>query len=248
MVVFDDENRMLKSLRFDQPTSWLATQVARAPNVWNRAWAIEQLSARATDSTAGAALANAVRNGADVTARSLAAQALGRFPASVALPGLAAAAKDTSAVVREAAIRTLGSIRSPDALALARAAFANDSSYAVRAAAVTTVAQLDSAQAHDVIVQALAIPSYRSMIQTAALAAALHTEDASLVPTLEQRLGDQPLVAIALAWFATNGSSDASEVLVRHRTDDRPWVRRWVDAAFRQAGLAPEGAAARSGQ
>jgi aminopeptidase N len=247
MVVFDDENRMLKSLRFDQPTSWLAAAVAKAPNVWNRAWAIEQLSVRAADSAAGAALVDAARNGSDPTVRSLAAQALGRFPAAVALPGLASAAKDTSAVVREASIRTLAAIRSPDALALTRTAFAQDSSYAVRASAVTAIAQLDSTQARDVIVQALGTPSYRSMIQTAALAAALHTDDASLVPVLEQRLGDQPLVAIALAWFATHGSSDAGEVLARHRTDDRAWVRRWVDAAFRQAGLPPD-AAAPSGQ
>jgi aminopeptidase N len=248
MVVFDDENRMLKSLRFDQPTSWLATQVAKAPNVWNRAWAIEQLAARTAEAHAGIALADAAKAGSDVTVRSLAAQGLGRFRAELALPGLKTALGDTSAVVREAAVRTLGSIRSPEALALARAAFSSDSSYAVRASAVTTIAQLDSAQARAAIVQALGMPSYRSMIQTAALAAALHTEDASLVPTLEERLGDQPLVAIALAWFATHGSSEASRALARHRADDRPWVRRWVDAAFRQAGLPAEGTAGRSGQ
>ena len=248
MVVFDDENRMLKTLRFDQPTSWLAAELAKAPNVWNRAWAAEQLSVRPAEAEAGVALIDAVTHGSDLTIRSLAAQGLGRFRAELALPGLKAALRDTSAVVREAAVRTLGLVRSPDAVVLARAAFANDSSYAVRAAAVATVAQLDSAKARDVIERALATPSYRSMIQTAALAAALHTEDASLVPTLEQRLGDQPLVAIALAWFATHGSSDAADALARHRSDERAWVRRWVDAAFRQAGLPPERAAERSGQ
>jgi len=248
MVVFDDENRMLKTLRFDQPTSWLAAQLAKAPNVWNRAWAAEQLSVRPAEAVAGVALIDALTHGSDPIIRSLAAQGLGRFRGELALPGLKAALRDTSAVVREAAVRTLGLIRSPDAVVLARAAFANDSSYAVRAAAVATVAQLDSAKARDVIERALATPSYRSMIQTAALAAALHTEDASLVPTLEQRLGDQPLVAIALAWFATHGSSDAADALARHRTDERAWVRRWVDAAFRQAGLPPERAAERSGQ
>jgi len=197
---------------------------------------------------AGVALIDALTHGSDPIIRSLAAQGLGRFRGELALPGLKAALRDTSAVVREAAVRTLGLIRSPDAVVLARAAFANDSSYAVRAAAVATVAQLDSAKARDVIERALATPSYRSMIQTAALAAALHTEDASLVATLEQRLGDQPLVAIALAWFATHGSSDAADALARHRTDERAWVRRWVDAAFRQAGLPPERAAERSGQ
>jgi aminopeptidase N len=237
MVVFDDENRMLKTLQFDQPTAWLAAQAAGAANLWNRTWAIGQLSGRTSDAAAGAALVAAAGGGSDATVRGLAVQALSRFPASVALAGLEAAGRDTAATVRESAVRALAAIRTPDALALARAAFAHDSSYAVRAAAVGSVAQLDSAGAHDVIVQALAMPSYRSMIQTAALAAALHTEDASLVPVLEERLGDQPLVAIALAWFATHGEPGALETLRRHRADERAWVRRWVEAAFRQARL-----------
>ncbi len=247
MVVFDDENRMLKTLRFDQPTSWLAAQAARAQNLWNRSWAVGQLSGRTSDAGAEAALVAVARAGSDPTVRSLAAQALSRFPATVALAGLEAAAQDTSAMVRESAVRALAAIGTPDARRLARAAFARDSSYAVRAAAVGTVAQLDSAGARDVIVQALATPSYRAMIQTAALAAALHTEDASLIPVLEERLGDQPLVAIALAWFGSHGSAAAVEALGRHRTDERPWVRRWVDAAFRQARLSPDVSAPGSG-
>src|SRR6266852_5600072 len=46
MVVFDDGNTILKQLTFDQPTSWLATQLKRDPDLWNREWAIEQLAQR----------------------------------------------------------------------------------------------------------------------------------------------------------------------------------------------------------
>ena len=60
LVVFDDGNTVLKTLDFDEPTAWLATQLARDPDLWDRFWAIKQLASRAPDSTAGAALAPAV--------------------------------------------------------------------------------------------------------------------------------------------------------------------------------------------
>ncbi len=248
MVVFDDDNRVLKTLRFEQPTAWLATATARAPSLWNRVWAVEQLGLRPADPAAGEALVTAAREGTDATVRLVAAQELSRFPASVALPGLEAAAHDTAAVARESAIRALANMKDPRALSLARRAFETDSSYTVRAAAVATIAQLDSAGARDVIAKALTTPSYRAALQTAALAAALHTADPTIVPTLEERLGDQPLVAIVLAWFAVHGSAEANQALDRHREDQRSWVRQWVGEALRQARLAPAGAATRSGQ
>ena len=237
MVVFDDGNRLLKTLAFAQPTDWLATQLQRDPDPWNQAWAINQLGGRTTDSAAGAALVLAAAHLGDATTRALAAEALARFPAPVALPGLEAAVRDTSARVREAAVGALGGVGGPGALALARAAFAGDPSYAVRAAAVGAVAELDSAGAHDVIATALATPSYRSVIQSAALGAAVRTADAGTVPVLEERLGDQSLVALALAWFAQHGSDAAREALARHRDDERAWVRRWVAEAYRRSGL-----------
>ncbi|HMA43759.1 MAG TPA: M1 family aminopeptidase, partial [Gemmatimonadales bacterium] len=59
MVIFDDGNAILKTLTFDQPTSWLATQLERDPDLWNRQWVIERLAERRSDSTAAAALAQA---------------------------------------------------------------------------------------------------------------------------------------------------------------------------------------------
>lgn len=237
MVVFDDGNRLLKTLAFPEPTDWLATQLTRDPDPWNRAWAMSQLGQRTADTAAGLALARAAAGIDDATIRALAAEALGRFPPAVALPGLEAAARDTSARVREAAVTALAGVGGPASLALARAAFAGDSSYAVRAAAVRAVAELDSAGAHDVVAAALATPSYRSVIQNAALGAAVHTADSTLVPVLEERLGDQALVALALAWFAQRGNAAAREALARHRDDPRMWVRGWVNEAYRRSGL-----------
>ena len=59
MVVFDEDNALLKKLTFEQPTTWLEMQLARDPNLWNRAWVIEQLARRTSDSVAAAALARA---------------------------------------------------------------------------------------------------------------------------------------------------------------------------------------------
>src|SRR5438270_2856745 len=59
MVIFDDGNTILKRLTFDQPTAWLATQLQRDPNLWNRQWVIAQLAQRTKDPAAGAALAQA---------------------------------------------------------------------------------------------------------------------------------------------------------------------------------------------
>src|SRR6266513_448988 len=64
MVVFDDGNTILKELTFDQPTPWLATELKRDPDLWNREWVIEQLAQRPADAAAVAALAQAA-TGAD---------------------------------------------------------------------------------------------------------------------------------------------------------------------------------------
>ncbi len=63
MVAFDDENAVVKTLAFQQPTAWLATLLQRHPNLWNRSWAIGQLASRTSDTLAAAALAQAATVG-----------------------------------------------------------------------------------------------------------------------------------------------------------------------------------------
>ena len=60
MVVFDDDDTIVKTLAFEQPTSWLATQLASDPDLWNRSWVITQLGKRTADTLAATALASAV--------------------------------------------------------------------------------------------------------------------------------------------------------------------------------------------
>jgi aminopeptidase N len=232
MVVFDDGNRMLKTLQFEQPTAWLATQLARDPDLWNRAWVINQLAARATDADAVAALARAARGGDYFLTRAQAADALTNLPPDAARPALEVAARDTSAQVREAAIGALSTVGGPSALGVARTAWAYDSSYEVRAAALATLAELDPAGARGAIAEGLRTPSYRDVVQAAAITAAARSGDPSFVPALAKHAGDQQLASVALAIFAARGDSTAQAAIKTLSEDRRPWVRRWVSEAM----------------
>jgi aminopeptidase N len=228
MVVFDENNAILKTLTFEQPTRWLATQLSRDPDLWNRSWVIEQLARRTADSLAAAALARAARGADYYRTRAEAALALGEFPAATALPALEAATRDTAAAVRQAAIIALGSVGGEKAQGLALVAWKRDSSYEVKASALSVLARLDSAGSGEVVLSGLSTPSYRDVIQTAAISAAAQAPDSAIIDGLEKILGEQRLVALTLASLARQGDTRALTALVRHRDDKRRWVRRWV--------------------
>jgi aminopeptidase N len=235
MVVFDEPNAWLKSLTFEQPTSWLATQLTRDPDLWNRSWVIEQLGRRTGDSLALAALTRAARRADYYRIRAEAAIALRGFPETSTVPALEAVARDTSSTVRDAAVLALGSIGGDRARAVVRAMWSKDSSYQVRASALSVLARLDSTGARDVVLAGLSTPSYRDVIQQAAIGAAAEVPDSAVVDGLENILGEQRLAALTLAELARQGDTRALSALVRHRDDKRPWVRRWVlDAIERE--------------
>ena len=235
MVVFDDENAILKTLSFHQPTPWLANLLHRHPNLWNRSWAIGQLATRKGDTLAGAALAHAVASADYDLTRAEAASALGRFPADQALPALQRAMADTSARVRMAAVEALGHIGDPRGVDAVRRAWAEDASDQVRAAALTSLVTLVPGASREAIASGLRTKSYREAIQNAAIAAALRQPDSGLVATLEAVAGDQPLPAIALAALATRGDEAARAALERLLRDSRGWVRGWAAEATGQS-------------
>jgi aminopeptidase N len=234
MVVFDENNAMLKKLTFEQPTPLLATQLSRDPNLWNRSWVIEQLGRRVNDSLALSALSRAARNAEYYRVRSEAALALGAFPRAAALSALEAATRDTSATVRQSAVRSLGMIGGERARDLVLAAWKRDSSYEVRATALAAAAAIDSAGSKALVRTGLTTPSYRDVIQNAAIEAAVIAPDSAIVDGLEKILGDQRSAALALAGLARRGDTQALAALVRHKDDNRPWVRRWVLEAIDQ--------------
>ncbi len=240
MVVFDESNAMLKSLTFEQPTPWLANQLARDPDLWNRNWAINQLGSRTDDSLAAAALARAANSADYYLTRAQALGALSQFPPALAVPVLLAAMRDTSAVVRAAAVSALGAVGGPSSQAAALTAWKRDSSYAVRANALIALFRIDSVGSRPHVLAGLSTPSYRDVIQSAAIVAAARAPDSTLIDGLEKILGDQERAAIVLATLASQGDTRALTALVRHRDDPRPWVRRWVlDAIERQLEKSP---------
>ena len=233
MVIFDDGNAILKRLTFDQPTAWLANQLQRDPDLWNRHWAIAQLVQRPADTAAAAAVAQAATGADYFLTRIAAAQALAAFPVAAALPALQAAMKDTSAQVRAAAIEALGNVGGAQAAALARQAWTGDSSDAVRAAAVVALAQSDSEGGRAVILQALRTPSYRDAVQNAAYRAIARSGDTTMVDLVDAHVGDQRFAPHVLAALASRGNARALDLLVKHLDDERPYVRRWALEAFR---------------
>ncbi|HEX6964199.1 MAG TPA: M1 family aminopeptidase [Gemmatimonadaceae bacterium] len=232
MVIFDDGNTILKTLNFDEPTAWLATQLERDPDLWNREWVIGELADRTKDPLAAKALATAATSADYDLTRAQAAEVLANFPAKTAVPVLAQAMQDTSARVRKAAIASLGSVGGDEAVALARSTFANDPSYEVRAAALVAVARTDREQRHALIAQGLDTPSYRDAIQGAALLGVLISGDTTFNGKLESMLGAGSDVASLLGALASRGDSTALNILVRHLDDEREYVRQWVLASM----------------
>jgi aminopeptidase N len=232
MIVFDDGNRVLKSLTFQLPTALLAAELERDTDLWDREWALTELVKRPGDAAAGRAVANALTTADHPYTRTLAASAIDTFPAGIAMPALAKALHDTSAQVRAAAAGALGNVGGSEALALARTAWQADSSYTVRASALTSLARLDPANRHALLLQGLSIPSYRDAIQNAALIAIVRSNDTSMIADVQRVVGDQSLPARILAAFASRGNQRALDLLVTDLNDDRSWVRSWALGAF----------------
>lgn len=235
MVVFDDENAVLKTLAFHQPTPWLANQLHRHPNLWNRSWAIGQLASRRGDNLAGAALAHALAKSDYDLTRAEAASALGRFPADQAVPALETAMADTSARVRKAAVESLGRLGDVRAAGVVQRAWAEDASDQVRAAALTAMTRLVPDASREAIAAGLRTKSYREVIQNAAIAAALQRPDSGLVEVLASVADAQPLPSVALAALAGRGDTVAQAALERLLRDSRSWVRQWAEEATGQS-------------
>ena len=232
MVVFDDGNTVLKELTFDQPTSWLATQLERDADLWNRDWVIAELAKRPTDATALAALARAATVADYFLTRAQAVEALARFPAAGAAAPLAAALRDTAAQVRRMAITTLGRLGGARAAELARTTWRTDPSYEVRAAALTALVAADSSARDSVVAWGLPVASYQNVIQEAAYRVIAQTGDTGAIPQLETLLGSDRFPAHVLAALAARGSAHALDLLAAHLDDERPQVRRWTVEAF----------------
>jgi aminopeptidase N len=233
MVVFDEGNTIVKALDFPQPTSWLATELEKDPDLWDRWWAIGELARHPDDATAVRALARATTSADYFLTRRHAAIALARFPGATTYAALDSARRDTSAQVREVAIASLGAIGGATALPALRAAM-SDSSYGVQAAALASLIRLDTANRTSWIARGLSTKSYRDEIQNTTLNMMARLGDPSYVAIADSLRGENALAANTLAVLAVRGDSAALSTLVRALDDSRPFVREWTMRALRR--------------
>src|SRR5215469_1908102 len=225
MVVFDDGNHILKELTFEQPTAWLAVELQRDSNLWDRSWAIEQMKHRVDDSVAAAALANAAQHADYWLTRQEAAAALAGFPARLVASAVAAVTHDSSAAVRQAAATTLAAVDSGAAAARLHELL-RDPSYEVRAAALAGLVRDEPANRSALISQGLSTPSYRDEIQDAALDAAAAANDTTLLPMLDTLARSNRGAMMAIAAMGGQGSSHAVALLAQAMDDPKPFVRQ----------------------
>jgi len=235
MVIFDDRNTILKTLSFDQPVTWLAAQLERDPDLWNRHWVIERLAEHLTDSTALAALARAATSSDYFLTRVQAVEALGGASAATAVPVLERALGDTSAQVRAAAATALGTAGGDHATELVRRAWTRDTSYEVRARALTALATLDSAGRQALIAQGLQTPSYQDAVSDGALTAIVQANDTSFIAAVDSAISNAVNPSFVLTILGARGSARALDLVVGHLDDDRPSVRRWALIAIENA-------------
>ncbi len=232
-VVFDDGDRILKTLDFDEPTAWLAAQLTHDPDLWNRAWVIDQLARRKDDEVAVRALADAATGADYFRTRAAAAEALGQI-GDAGLPALRKALNDTSSQVRSAAVSALGEVGGRRAVGLIREALRNDSSYSVQAAAVGALAVAHAPDLQDVIRKALGTPSYRDVIQQAAMGAIMQSGDTTFLGRVDSMVVTTPVALYALGALANRGSAHAAQLLAAHLNDQAPSTRRRALSVFLQ--------------
>jgi hypothetical protein len=81
------------------------------------------------------------------------------------------------------------------------------------------------------VLEGLRTPSYRDVIQSAAISAVVDRPDSELVTNVEAIAGQQPLAAYGLAALAARGDPGARAALGRLLEDRRGWVREWAREA-----------------
>lgn len=232
MVVFDDGNRILKTLTFDQPIAWLAEQLRHDGNLWDRQWAIAQLARHPGDRDAATALVEAATHADYSLTRVQAIGALGAFPAAIVMGALPVATRDTSAAVRAAAVGAMARFTDTTVVRVARDLFQHDSSYQVRAAALGTLLKADPAHAHDVLAVALTTPSYQDAIQSAAFEGIMQTNDTMFIDQVDAAVAQQEYPVHTLAVLGVRGNTRALSLVTGHLNDPRAAVRRWTVNAF----------------
>jgi len=185
MVLFDPGDKILKQVDFKRDPAMLIYQLKHAETVPDRADAASALGALRNDAEAIAALGEAAQHDPFWGVRAEALRALGKIDGADAekqvLPGL----NDQKPWVREVAVRTLGSFKQDQDVAVRLTDLAaHDSAYRVRAAALRTLGEVKAPNAFDVLTAAVTSESPDGILRDAALSSFGTLGDVRAVPTL----------------------------------------------------------------
>jgi aminopeptidase N len=190
MVLFDQGDKILKSVEFKKTPAELMYQLSRATSVADRADAAVALGNIKDNPQVVTALGEAAQHDPFWGVRSEALRALGKIGGSQAERSVFAALRDEKSWVREAAVQQLGNFKEDASLSSKLELLASsEKAYRVRAAALSALADIKSPAAYDTLVAAVKTDSPDSVIRDAALRGL-------------GRLGDDRAVPLLLEWSA----------------------------------------------
>jgi aminopeptidase N len=203
MVNFDEENYLLKELKFKKSISELAYQITNDPDAAGRVWAAGELSERipfGSDQDT-VEVANALIGGLKDDfwgVRFECVRRLSNLDNGNVKMALKVALDDSDARVQEAAVDGLKKYKDSTLAQLMENLYKTDKNYFVRAAAVKTLASLEGAKAKSLVEDALTQDSYEQVIKAAGLSslAMIDTSEAYDKDIEFSRYGAPPLLRL----------------------------------------------------
>ena len=203
MVLFDKDDKILKSLDFAKETPALIYQLKNAQDVPDRADAAVALGKIKGDADVVAALGDAALRDPFWGIRNESLRALGRIGGSAAEKQILAATNDDAPWVRVVAVEQLGHFKDDSTLGpkLTEIA-AHDKAFTVRAAALDAIGEVKAPHAYDTLVAAVKTDSPDDTLRNGALEGL-------------GSLGDDRAVPLLLEWSAAGKDFDTRSAAIR---------------------------------
>ena len=231
-VCFDPQDWVLKKLIFPKSKEELLDQLANDAHVMARVQAVHGLADRKTDQDVIAALIAAVKGDKFWGVRQEAAKLLAKCSGDAARQSLIAAAKDDAkSFVRREALAGLANFPHDESRLALRDAIDRDASYYAVAEGLKALAKIDKANARDVLLKAVEMPSHGEVIVRAAGDALVDLKDKAAAEKIAELLkGDitreRRVALVAALARLKEGDSEVRELLFAQLDSKRIDVRR----------------------